>query len=73
MAKTKRKYKCSICGYLYDRDEIILEHELSPTCIGCLVEQETLDMDEVDLDGVADFYEEVRELQELERRSYGGI
>lgn len=70
MAKTKHKYRCSICGYLYDRDEIVLNHPLSPICISCLIDQETLDMDEVDFDGIADFREEIRELQELERRNH---
>lgn len=68
MAKTKHKYRCSICGYLYDRDEIILNHSLSPICLDDLSDQETLNMDDVDFDGIADFREEVREIQELERR-----
>lgn len=72
MAETQDRddgvWKCSLCGYLYDRDEIILDHPLSPICTGCVIDQETLDMDDVDLDGIGDFREEVRELQELERR-----
>lgn len=68
MAETKHKYRCSICGYLYDRDEIILEHSLSPICIGCLDGQELLDTDDMPVDDIQDFYEEVREIQELEKR-----
>lgn len=71
MAKAKHKYKCSICGYGYDRDEIILEHELSPICIGDLSDQETLDMDEMPVDDIRDFRQEIEEMQELERRNHG--
>jgi len=71
MSKTKHKYRCSLCGHLYDRDEIILEHYLSPVCIGCLDDHEQLDEEGVDFDDVRDFRDEVRRLQKLERRDYG--
>lgn len=71
MAKTKHKYRCSICGYIYDRDEIILEHYLSPLCVGCFDGQEQLDAEDMPVDDIQDFLEEIRELQELERRDHG--
>lgn len=59
----EHKYRCSICLYLYDRDEIILEHSLSPICIGCLDDQELLDAEiEPDFDHMRDFYEEIKGL-----------
>ncbi len=68
----KHKYRCSVDGHLYDRDEIILEHHLSPICIGCLDDQELLDAEiEPDFDHMRDFLVEVKELQRLERGNHG--
>lgn len=70
--KEKDSFVCSICGHLFNCDEIILEHYLSPLCIGCHEDHEQLDAEEeVDFDLMRDSREEIRELQGLERRNYG--
>lgn len=61
-------WKCSICGHLFNRDEIILEHELSPICDSCFNDHEQLGAEDMPVDDIRDSRKEIRELQELERR-----
>lgn len=70
----KKQDKCDICGYRFNSDEISFaednEFDLG-LCPGCLEGQREVDRQEereVDLDFVRDVREEIRELQELERR-----
>ena len=68
----EHKHPCDICGHRFSRDEISFaednEFDLD-LCGGCLEGQREVDrQDEVDFDFVRDVYEEIREMQELERR-----
>ena len=67
-------YKCDICGKLCNRDEISLMNEFDMNlCDDCLEGQRKLDAqeeEEPDFDLMMGFMEEVREIQELERRKH---
>lgn len=68
------EYKCDICGHPFNRDEIsfaeVNEFNLD-LCGSCLEGQREVDMhDEVDFDFLRDVRDEIREIQELERREY---
>lgn len=68
-------YRCDICKKLCNRDEISLMNEFDlDLCDDCLEGQRELDRQEekeVDLDFVRDVRQEIREMQELERRNHG--
>jgi hypothetical protein len=71
---TEPQFPCDICGHRFNRDKISFaednEFDLD-LCPGCLEGQRQLDRQEereVDLDFVRDVYQEIREMQELERR-----
>ncbi len=68
----EHKYPCDICGHPFTRDKISLaeDNELDlDLCLGCLDGQREVDMqEEVDLDFIRDVRQEIREMQELERR-----
>lgn len=76
MAKTRYRFKCDTCGHHFTHDKISLaednEFDLD-LCDSCLEDQREVDAQEeteVDLDFVGDVREEIREMQELERRDY---
>ena len=73
---TEPQHPCDICGHPFNRDEISFaeDNELDLTlCESCLEGQRELDrQNEVDFDFVRDVRQEIREMQEMERRDYGG-
>ena len=78
MAETQDRddgvYRCEICPKICNRDEISLMNEFDmDLCDDCLEEQRKVEREcqEPDPDHMRDFLEEVKALQNLERRNYG--
>ena len=69
---SETQYRCDSCGHPFNRDEISFaednEFDLD-LCPGCLNGQREIDVqEEVDFDWLRDSRQEIRDMQELERR-----